>query len=48
MDEAGDQKYDAVFEEENLKEAKTLDAKGLPGTKIYQEARRLVKLYNKK
>ena len=35
-----DQKYDAVFEEENLKEAKMLDAKGLPGAKIYQEARR--------
>jgi TRAP-type transport system periplasmic protein len=48
VDQAGEQKYDAVFEEENLKEAKMLDGKGLPGTKIYQEARRLGKLYNKK
>jgi TRAP-type C4-dicarboxylate transport system substrate-binding protein len=48
VDQASEQKYDATFEEENLKEAKMLDAKGLPGTKIYTEARRLVKLYNKK
>lgn len=29
------------------KEAKMLDAKGLPGTKVYEEAQNLVKKYNK-
>jgi TRAP-type C4-dicarboxylate transport system substrate-binding protein len=48
MDQAGLQKYDATFDAENVKEAASLDAKGYPGTKIYQEARRLVKQYNKK
>ncbi len=47
MDNAGLQKYDTVFDAENLKEAQTLDSKGYPGTKIYREARRLVKQYNK-
>jgi TRAP-type transport system periplasmic protein len=46
MDKAGIQKYEDTFEVENLKEAKALDAKGLPGTKIYEEIRRLVKQYN--
>lgn len=46
MDQAGIQKYDDTFEAENIKEAKALDAKGHPGTKIYEETRRLVKLYN--
>jgi len=48
MDKAGIQKYEDTFEAENLIEAKALDAKGLPGTKIYQEIRRLVKQYNVK
>jgi hypothetical protein len=48
MDKAGIQKYEDTFEAENLIEANALDAKGLPGTKIYQEIRRLVKQYNVK
>lgn len=32
-----DQKYDAVFEEENLKEAKMLDAKGLPAQRYIRK-----------
>ena len=47
MDQAGLKKYSDTFDAENLKEAAALDAKGYPGTKIYQEARRLVKQYNK-
>lgn len=47
MDNAGVQKYSDIFDAENVKEAAALDAKGYPGTKIYQEARRLVKQYNK-
>jgi TRAP-type C4-dicarboxylate transport system substrate-binding protein len=47
MDNTGVQKYGDTFDAENLKEAAALDAKGYPGTKIYQEARRLVKQYNK-
>jgi TRAP-type transport system periplasmic protein len=42
----------AAFEElcnaEALKGAQEVDAKGLPGTKMFNEARRLVKEYNKK
>jgi TRAP-type C4-dicarboxylate transport system substrate-binding protein len=47
MDAAGLKKYNDTFDAENVKEAASLDAKGYPGTKIYQEARRLVKQYNK-
>ncbi len=47
MDAAGIKKYQDTLDAENLVECKSLDAKGLPGTKIYQEARRLVKQYNK-
>lgn len=47
MDAAGLKKYSETLDAENLVECKALDAKGLPGTKIYQEARRLVKQYNK-
>lgn len=47
MDAAGIKKYNDTFDAENLKEAQALDAKGYPGTKIYNEARRLVKQYNK-
>jgi TRAP-type C4-dicarboxylate transport system substrate-binding protein len=47
MDAAGINKYSDTLDAENLKEAAALDAKGYPGTKIYQEARRLVKQYNK-
>ena len=47
MDAAGLKRYSEVLDAENLKEAQSLDAKGLPGTNIYQEARRLVKQYNK-
>jgi TRAP-type C4-dicarboxylate transport system substrate-binding protein len=46
MDKAGIQKYENTYEVEDLKEAKALDAKGLPGTKIFEEIRRLVKQYN--
>jgi TRAP-type transport system periplasmic protein len=48
MDAAGIKKYEDTFDAENLKEAQALDAKGYPGTKIYNEARRLIKQYNKK
>ena len=47
MDAAGLKKYSDTLDAENLVECKALDAKGLPGTKIYEEARRLVKQYNK-
>ena len=45
-DQAGLQKYESIFDAENMKEAQALDAKGYPGTKIYNEARRLIKQYN--
>lgn len=48
MDKAGIQKYEDTYDAQNLVEAKSLDAKGLPGTKIFEEIRRLVKLYNPK
>lgn len=48
MDEAGIRKYQETLDMENSIEAQSLDAKGFPGTKIYQETRRLVKEYNKK
>jgi len=48
MDKAGVAKYSDIFDKENLVQAEALDKRGLPGTKIYKEARRLVKLYNKK
>lgn len=47
MDAAGLKKYSDTLDAENLVECKSLDAKGLPATKIYQETRRLVKQYNK-
>jgi TRAP-type C4-dicarboxylate transport system substrate-binding protein len=40
-------KFYAAFVGTATKEAQALDAKGLPGTKIYQEAQNLVKKYNK-
>jgi TRAP-type C4-dicarboxylate transport system substrate-binding protein len=40
-------KFNAAFTSTANKLAKDLDAKGLPGTKIYQEAQNLVKKYNK-
>jgi TRAP-type C4-dicarboxylate transport system substrate-binding protein len=40
-------KFYAAFVGTATKEAQALDAKGLPGTKIYQEAQALVKKYNK-
>jgi len=40
-------KFYAAFTGTATKEAQALDAKGLPGTKIYQEAQNLVKKYNK-
>lgn len=46
LDQAGIQQYDATFNAEALKEGKALDAKGLPGTKLYEETRRLVKQYS--
>jgi TRAP-type transport system periplasmic protein len=48
MDKASLQKFDATFDAENIKEAKELDKKGFPGTKLYEETRKLVKQYNKK
>jgi len=47
MDAAGLKKYSDTLDAENLVECKALDAKGYPATKIYEEARRLVKQYNK-
>ncbi len=40
-------KFYAAFTNTANKLAKDLDAKGHPGTKIYQEAQALVKKYNK-
>ncbi|MBN2401769.1 MAG: TRAP transporter substrate-binding protein DctP [Spirochaetes bacterium] len=48
MDTASLKKYSNTLDAENRKEAEALDARGFPGTKVYKEARRLVKLYNKK
>jgi TRAP-type transport system periplasmic protein len=41
------EKYEEIYSAEQLKIAQDLDKKGLPGTKIFNETRRLVKLYNK-
>jgi len=46
MDQEGLRKYNDTFDAETIKEAKALDAKGLPGTKLYEETRRLGKQYN--
>lgn len=43
MDSESLKKYEEVFEREVLKEARRLDEKGLPGTKILSEIRRLQK-----
>ena len=40
--------FNALTDEEALKTAKELDAKGLPGTKMFQEVKRLIKEYGKK
>jgi TRAP-type transport system periplasmic protein len=48
MDNAGIKKYSDILEKENEVQAQELEKRGFPGTKIYKEARRLVKLYNKK
>jgi TRAP-type C4-dicarboxylate transport system substrate-binding protein len=37
------QKFNDLYEAELEKSAKALDAKGLPGTKYYQDVRRLIK-----
>ena len=37
----------AVMREKATKQAQDLDAKGLPGTKIFQEAQRLIQQYSK-
>jgi TRAP-type C4-dicarboxylate transport system substrate-binding protein len=37
------QAFNTVFDEEALKSAQALDAKGLPGTKMFQEAKRIIK-----
>ncbi len=42
------QAFNAVFDEEAGKAAKELDAKGLPGTKMFQEAKRIIKESQKK
>ena len=42
------QAFNLVFDEEASKAAKELDAKGLPGTKMYQEAKRIIKESQKK
>ncbi len=40
--------FNALTDEEALKTAKELDAKGLPGTKMFQEVKRLIREYGKK
>jgi TRAP-type C4-dicarboxylate transport system substrate-binding protein len=40
--------FNTVFDEEQLKSAQILDAKGLPGTKMFQEAKRIIKESQKK
>jgi len=42
------EKFEAVHEVENVKTAKEVDQKGLPATKLYNETRRLLKLYSSK
>jgi TRAP-type transport system periplasmic protein len=42
------QAFNAVFDEEAMKSAQALDAKGLPGTKMFQEAKRIIKESQKK
>lgn len=42
------QAFNTVFDEEALKSAKELDTKGLPGTKMFQEAKRIIKESQKK
>lgn len=42
------QDFNALTDQEALKTAKELDAKGLPGTKMYEEVKRLIKEYSKK
>lgn len=43
MDSADVAKFDEAYEKDNIKAAQELDKKGLPATKFYNEARRLVK-----
>lgn len=40
--------FNVLTDQEALKSAKELDAKGLPGTKMFQEVKRLIKEYSKK
>ncbi len=40
-------KFYAAMQKQAIIQAKALDAKGLPGTKIYNDAQRLIKLYSK-
>jgi TRAP-type transport system periplasmic protein len=47
MPKADIDKYFTIYNKEQEKRAKDLDAKGLPGTAIFKETRRLVTLYNK-
>jgi TRAP-type C4-dicarboxylate transport system substrate-binding protein len=42
------QDFNALTDQEALKTSKELDAKGLPGTKMYEEVKRLIKVYSKK
>jgi TRAP-type C4-dicarboxylate transport system substrate-binding protein len=42
------QAFNAVFDEEAMKSAQALDAKGLPGTKMFQEAKQIIKESQKK
>jgi TRAP-type transport system periplasmic protein len=42
------QAFSATFDEETAKAAKELDAKGLPGTKMFQEAKRIIRENQKK
>lgn len=39
------QRFEDMHEFENVKMASELDKKGLPATKLYNEARRLLKVY---
>ena len=48
LPEADVQKFHASFQAQQIKEAKDLDAKGFPGTKMYEEIQRLQKLYSVK
>jgi hypothetical protein len=41
------EKFYAPVKELAAKEAKALDARGLPGTKMYQEAQNLIQKYKK-